>query len=115
MFLYLRYIKLPYKIKKIELKTVSASKDYFSEKNYLTIREIIGLLAYPAKGRMNLFISEKKKEVMKIPKRKLFIEQIKFLQSSHKETQYAVETIAKATTILELDSFTQFNKNCTKK
>ena len=25
--------------------TVSASKDYFSEKNYLTIREIIGLLA----------------------------------------------------------------------
>jgi hypothetical protein len=25
--------------------TVTASKDYFSEKNYLIIREIIGLLA----------------------------------------------------------------------
>lgn len=57
---------------------------------------------YPAKGRMNLFISGKKKEVMKIPKKKTILNvsaNRAFLQSSHKETQYAVETIAKATTM----------------
>ena len=57
---------------------------------------------------MNLFISGKKKEVMKIPKKKTILKvstNKAFLQSSHKETQYAVETIAKATTIPELDSF----------
>ena len=51
---------------------------------------------------MNLFISGKKKEVMKIPKKKNILKvsaNKAFLQSNHKETQYAVETIAKATTM----------------
>ena len=51
---------------------------------------------------MNLFISGKKKEVMKIPIKKTILKvsaNKAFLQSNHKDTQYAVETIAKATTI----------------
>ena len=56
---------------------------------------------YPAKGRMNLPISVKKKQAMKIPIKKTILKvsaNKAFLQSNHKDTQYAVETIAKATT-----------------
>tara|TARA_B100000035_G_scaffold224949_1_gene193436 strand:+ start:244 stop:429 length:186 start_codon:yes stop_codon:yes gene_type:complete len=57
---------------------------------------------YIAKGRMNLSIWGKKKEAMKTPKKKTILKASAnraFLQSNHKETQYAVETIAKATTM----------------
>ena len=57
---------------------------------------------YIAKGRMNLSISGKKKAAMKIPIKKTILSvsaNKAFLQSNHKDTQYAVETIAKATTM----------------
>ena len=51
---------------------------------------------------MNLSISGKKKQAMKIPIKKTILKvsaNKAFLQSNHKDTQYAVETIAKATTM----------------
>ena len=57
---------------------------------------------YPAKGKIYLFASGKKKEVRKTPIKKTILKAsaIKaFLLSNHKETQYAVETITIATTI----------------
>ena len=57
---------------------------------------------YPANGRVYLFASGRKKEVKKTPIKKTILKAstIKaFLLSNHKETQYAVETIAIATTI----------------
>ena len=57
---------------------------------------------YPAKGRIYLFASGRKEEVRKTPVRKTILKvsaNKALLQSSHKETQYAVETIATATTM----------------
>ena len=57
---------------------------------------------YPAKGKIYLFASGKKKEVRKTPIKKTILKASAskaFLLSNHKETQYAVETIAIATTI----------------
>ena len=51
---------------------------------------------------MNFSISVKKKQAMKIPIKKTILKvsaNKAFLQSNHKDTQYAVETIAKATTM----------------
>ena len=55
---------------------------------------------YTARGRIYWFASGRKKEIKRTPIKKTILKvstNKAFLQSNHKETQYAVETIVEAT------------------